>query len=140
MTTKEYLRQARTLQIGIKGKRERIQQLQELAESVTAPVKDDCVQSGSGEGRMQNVICCIVDFQNEVVEDLERLIELQREMQSKINEVDDREYKSLLELYYLNGLTWESVADRMNYSLRHIYTLHGKALVALESVHVISPS
>ena len=39
--------------------------------------------------------------------------------------------RGLLELRYLNGLTWEEVAERMNYTTRNIYNLHSAALRAV---------
>ena len=38
----------------------------------------------------------------------------------------------LLELRYLEGKTWDEIAKAMDYDLRWIYRLHGKALKEIE--------
>ena len=40
--------------------------------------------------------------------------------------------RALLEIRYLNGCTWEEVAERMHYTTRNIYNLHSAALRAVE--------
>lgn len=45
-----------------------------------------------------------------------------------IERAGDSVYKELLTLHYLEGLSWEAVAFRMNYSAGHILRLHAAAL------------
>lgn len=42
--------------------------------------------------------------------------------------VDDR---VLLRAYYVQGLTWEQVADLLHYTVRQIHRRHGRALLRL---------
>lgn len=46
-----------------------------------------------------------------------------------------KEYKlqELMHLYYIEGKTWEQVAEIMCYDVRWIYKLHNRALTALEN-------
>jgi DNA-directed RNA polymerase specialized sigma subunit len=39
--------------------------------------------------------------------------------------------RRILETYYIEGETWEKVAEIINYSLPHIFRLHGKALIKI---------
>jgi RNA polymerase sigma factor (sigma-70 family) len=41
---------------------------------------------------------------------------------------------AVIRLYYINGLTWEQTAEKLDYETRHIYRIHGEALKKLEKI------
>lgn len=43
----------------------------------------------------------------------------------------DTTQRQVLRLHYIDGLTWEQVAAKTNYSLRQIHNIHGDALLKL---------
>ena len=45
-----------------------------------------------------------------------------------IRQVEEPRLAEVLELYYIDGFTWEQVAERMGLDLRWVYRLHGRAL------------
>ena len=49
-----------------------------------------------------------------------------------INSVENRQLNTLLRLRYIQGYTWERIADEMYFSYKHIMRLHKKALKAIE--------
>lgn len=53
------------------------------------------------------------------------------EIESAIEVLDPRE-RTLIRLYYAQGLTWEEVCVAMSYSWRQIHRIHGAALEALK--------
>lgn len=64
----------------------------------------------------------------------DKVTELTEEMESierAIEWLEPRE-RTLLRLYYISGLTWEQVAEEMNYSWRQVHNIHGKALEKLK--------
>ena len=138
LTIKEYLRQARVLKIQIDGKLERMHQLRELSERATIATGS----TNSGSSNISAIAACIVDFTCEIREDAEKLMSLQRNIQGMIDQIGRIEYRTLLELYYLNGYTWELVAEKMHYTDRHIRSMHGEALkqLRIKTVPVFSGS
>ena len=50
------------------------------------------------------------------------------EVKAVIASVSDEVLRRILELRYINGSTWEQIAEKMNYTWRHILRLHGEAL------------
>ena len=74
------------------------------------------------------------------------LIELERVVNARIREmckikrlameaiegVEEMRYREVLELYYLDGYTWDKVAETMGYDVRHVTRLHGKALLKVK--------
>ena len=80
--------------------------------------------------RMQDIIGKIVDLENEINADIDRLVDLKREMVAVIKAVESPEYQTLLELRYLCFKTWEQIAVYMGYESRYLHKLHQRALNA----------
>ena len=77
---------------------------------------------------MEDVIIKIIDFENEINAEIDRLVDIKREITCLINSVPNQEEQTLLELRYLCFKTWEQIAVEMGYSLQNVYKLHSKAL------------
>ena len=82
--------------------------------------------------KMQDIIGKIVDLENEINADIDKLVDLKREMVTVIKAVTDPELQTLLELRYLCFKTWEQIAVDMQYSTRNIYKLHDTAIGAIK--------
>ena len=124
----EYLHRALVLDMQIDAAFERIQQLRALAERRTAVYGRERVGgSGAADHRM-DVVARIVDAERELDEQIDRMIALREEIRGIIGRVRDDRMRILLELRYLNGRTWEDVAEEMSYTTRNIYNLHSAAL------------
>lgn len=67
-----------------------------------------------------------------VVEELERqqaeCARLRLTISKAIASVPDGRLRELLRLRYVDGLTWEQIAEEMNYGRRQVTRLHGDAL------------
>ena len=127
MKAKEYLGQAYRLDQRINSKLEQIASLNELAMKCTStltgmPRNHDCSMSKI------EVVSKIVDLQEEINRDVEKLVDLKREIVWRIKAVDDTEYQTLLELRYLCFKTWEQIAVDMGYNVRHVFRLHDEAV------------
>lgn len=55
-----------------------------------------------------------------------------------IEEIDDPTIKQILYLRYISGLSYEKIAEKMNYCIRHITRLHQKGLELLTQKEVMS--
>lgn len=51
-----------------------------------------------------------------------------REILKAIDKIEDETERTLLIFKYINGNTWESICEKMSYSLRQVYNIHNKAL------------
>ena len=72
-------------------------------------------------------MCRIADLQAMIQQDLCRLAEKYEEIQRIIDKVEDDTCRNILSLRYLSFLTWEEIAEKMNYSYKWVHVLHGKA-------------
>lgn len=77
---------------------------------------------------MADAICKIVDLQEEINKDIDRLVDLKREIMGVIKAVPNVEYQTILEKRYLCFISWEQIAVDMNYSMQHIHRMHSSAL------------
>ena len=133
MTAKEYLQRAYMIDQRINSKMEQVSVLRELANKATATLTD--MPKGTHDVHSkENIIAKMVDLENEIKTDIGGLIDLKREIFSKIKSVDNPEYQTLLEQRYLCFRAWEQIAVDMGYSLQHTFRLHDKALKSIGKV------
>lgn len=108
MSAKDFLRQARKLQ-------ERIDQLEEACSRV---------QSGSS-----------AQLSAQIERERDRLNGVRAEILAVVSQITDNTLATLLIAYYINGKTWEDVAEELHYSYRHVVrALHPRALSSVEKI------
>jgi len=134
MKVKNFLNQAFRLDQRIDNKLEQLDSLNALATKATSTLSHMPKNPNKAVSSMENTICKIVDLQNEINKDIDKLVDLKIEIIESIKTVEDREYKTLLEKRYLCFETWEQIAVDMNYSLRWVHTIHGRALKEIERI------
>ena len=128
MTAKEYLLQARYLDMRINSKLDQIESLHELATRCTSTISGMPHNPNRGGSPMADAICKIIDLESEINADIDKLVDLKREIVGVIKSVNNIEYQTLLEKRYLCFMHWEQIAVDMGYELRYIHKLHKRAL------------
>ena len=127
MTAKEYLNQARVLDIEIDEKVEELRRLERKSRCVSSMVISERVSNGN-ENNSNAIIDKIIDMQNEINLEIDRLIDLKSEIRDKINQIEIVEYRIVLTKYFINCKTLEKVAEEMNYSRANIFKIYSKAI------------
>lgn len=135
MTAKEYLGQARFLDMRINSKIQQVASLNELATKCTATISDMPGNPNHGGSRMADAVIKIIDLQEEINRDIDKLVELKREIMEVIRAVPNAEYQTVLEKRYLCFSAWEQIAVDMNYSIQHIHRMHSAALNEITVPH-----
>lgn len=128
MTAKEYMEQARYLDMQINSKIEQVRTLNELATKVTTVYSDMPHSPNRNTGRMEETIAKIIDLESEIDRDIDALVDLKQEVKTAISKVEDEKYRVLLELRYINQKSWEEIANQLGYDLRYTHKIHGRAL------------
>lgn len=126
MTAKEYLSQARLLDSAIDTRLERITRLRALVSGRTA--RTDGMPRGGKSADWTDTVIKIAEMERALDVDIDRLIDLRREIASVIAAVPDARYRTLLECRYLCGWSWRRIARAMNYSEDWTRHAHGRAL------------
>ena len=130
MTAKEFLRTARDADRRIDEAMERLERMRAKLEA----------------GRMSNLTGMPRGGAVDWTETADRVIELEKRVNARIREmvrqkqaamdaidrVEEARLREVLELYYLDGYTWEQVAEQMDMSDRHVKRLHGIALLRVK--------
>lgn len=128
MTAKDYLLQARFLDDRINSKTQQIASLNELAAKCTTTFSDMPRNPNRGHSHVEDCVIKIIDLEDSIKKDIEKLVDLKKEIMGVIKAVPNVEYQTLLEKRYLCFITWEQIAVDMNYSMQHIHRMHSTAL------------
>ena len=129
MTAKEFLRRAR-------GIDRRIAESEERARRIRARLE---------AGRQSHLTGMPRGGGADWTETADRLIELERRINAQTREmarlkvlaldaiaaVEHPQEREALELYYVDGYSWEDVAALMGLDLRWVYRLHGRGLLKI---------
>jgi len=134
MKAKEYLGQARFLDMRINSKIQQVASLNELATMCTSTLSDMPKNPNRGDSRMADSVIKIIDLQDEINSDINKLVELKREIMGVIKAVPNMEYQTLLEKRYLCFITWEQIAVDMNYSMQYTFRIHERALKEIDQL------
>lgn len=132
MTAKEYLGQAYRIDQRIKSKLEQVLSLRDLSTKATSTLTDMPHNTSPNHRSMVNIIDKMADLEKEINSDIETLVNLKKDIVSKIKGVEDPEHSTLLELRYLCFKPWEKISLEMGYDLRWIYRMHQKALGSIK--------
>lgn len=128
MNAKEYLSQAFHIDQRIDSKLAQVMRLRESATKCTQTISDMPRASSPNLQTLESTVCKIVDLENEINADIDKLVDLKAEARRVINAVADPDQQLILELRYLCYKPWSDIAAEMNYSEAGIYKLHGRAL------------
>lgn len=130
MTAKEFLRRARTIDRRVDETEERIERLRERLEAGRMSSLTGMPRGGSAD--WTETADRLIELERRYNEKVREMVRLKQAAQDAIDQVEDARMRELLELYYIDGLTWEHVAGRMSLDLRWVYRMHGRALMRVK--------
>ena len=128
MNAKEYLSQARNLDQRIITKTQMIDSLNDLATRCTTTYSDMPKSPNHGNSRLEECVMKIMDLEEQILHDMDKLVDLKKEIIYVIRSISNPEYQDLLAKRYICCESWEKIAVDMNYELRYIHKLHSRAL------------
>lgn len=137
-----WLNRYRSLDMEINRKCEELSRWRSRAEKITPTISKAPGGSGNGD-RITDAVEKIVSIEEEINTDVDRLISVRGEVEKAIKSVPDETLRTLLELRYIDGLTWEKIAVKMNYGFQWVCKLHGRALTQVhmqEAIESDTPS
>ena len=137
MQVKEFLNKIRHIDMMIDCKCDQIKGLRNRLTSISCPMGEK-VQSTKDPDKFTDPISKIVELEQEINEDIDKLIDLKRVARQMIEQLDNEVEKIVLYKRYFENKTFEQISVEMNYSWRRINQVHGDALKKLERLHIIS--
>lgn len=80
---------------------------------------------------LEETVMKIIETENKINKDIDKLVDMKDNARKEINKIDGVE-GMVLEMRYLECMRWEEIAYRLNYSIQHIYRIHGQALMEIK--------
>lgn len=99
----------------------------EMALKIT-PVLSQTPGGGESGSPIERPMDKVLEIDVEINREIDELQIVRQEIRAALNQLEDENLKLLMEYRYIDGLTWEQIAVKMNYSYMQICRLHGKAL------------
>lgn len=69
-----------------------------------------------------------IEIGEEITQELKKLHHIRREIRGVISTLQNDTLQTLMLFRYINGMTFEEIAVKLNYSYVHVCRLHGQAL------------
>lgn len=99
----------------------------EMALKIT-PTLSQTPGGGESGSPIERPMDKVLEIDEEINREIDELQIVRQEIRAALNQLEDENLKLLMEYRYIDGLTWEQIAVKMNYSYMQICRLHGKAL------------
>ena len=99
----------------------------EMALKIT-PTLSQTPGGGESGSPIERPMDKVLEIDVEINREIDELQIVRQEIRAALNQLEDENLKLLMEYRYIDGLTWEQIAVKMNYSYMQICRLHGKAL------------
>lgn len=132
MTAKEFLNQAHCLNKLIQSHQRELSELEEMG-AVISSSNFSGMPSGSRstEAPFVRQVMKKIDFENQIRQELENLIDLKKQIHDAIDAVPDMNQRLVLRYRYIEFFPWVKIIAEMQdsfYSERQIYRFHSEGL------------
>lgn len=131
---KAYLQQLKSLNRLIDDKQEECDMLYARITKITPTLQ---FAPGSGSGNKDSLgdgIAKLQDLRDEINAEIDKCVDLEKEINSVIVSVENDKYRQVLRKRYVLFKTWEQIACDMNMSYRNVCYIHGEALQAVNEI------
>ncbi len=134
MTAKEYLSQIRKLEYKISRMKVRSEEYERLANSIAGPNYDREPVSGTRNQDAPFVkwILKKCDLDREIESLEEKLVNLKAEVMLTIETLESEDYKNVLVMHYINGLSFGEIAEHLYVSESTVFRWHRYGLESLK--------
>lgn len=134
MTGRDYMETIRRVKREIRLLMEQIERDSTLAQGVTAIRYDiDRVQTSPVSDRMGDIVARITETTTLLYDRIALLQGLEEDARRLLVNLTT-EHERVLVYRYIDELSWISVAERMGYSEKHVFTVRDKALEELDEL------
>ena len=123
----EWLKSYRALDGKIESMTEQLQVWNARATKITATISQEPKAAGSGD-QLQRCIDQICELQTEIAQ----LRKRKQEIDTAIHGLNEKSYQDILWYRYIQGMTFEEIAIKMNYSWRQVCRKHKNAVEKLK--------
>ena len=127
---KQWLKRYRKNKALIERLEDRLLRLDVSIKTVKIPVLSDMPRGGTPR-TMADLIADKMELEDRIKRLKDRGSVYRSEIISVIDDLDNVKYAEVLEAVFIEGITLEDLAERSNYTVRHIYRLYDEAIDAV---------
>lgn len=91
-------------------------------------MNNDGMPHGSGQGDLSGYAAELREKEDKLYYEGVEQVKTYNDISGRIKELEDEDERDVLFYRYIKGLEWWEIARDMDYSLRQIHRVHGKAL------------
>lgn len=102
----------------------------EMALKIT-PVLSQAPGGGESGSPIERPMDKVLEIDEKINQEIDELQTVRQEIRATLNQLEDENLKLLMEYRYIDGLTWEQIAVKMNYCWRQVCRKHGQALTQI---------
>lgn len=133
MRAREYLRQIDKYNKLIENKMFEREEWRSMALSITGKTEGDRVQSSGNQQKMASAVERLIDLEREIDEAIDRLADAKKEIISTIETLTAKKY-DILHKVYIQGMELQDIAIARGRSYSSIKNLHKEALASLQKI------
>lgn len=123
----------REMNIAIRKKQEKLDELRALATSMTKPYNSERVQSSPSD-RLSNLMCKIIILENEIDEMIDAYADEKQRAKLRIYQVEREEWQDVLYAHYIEHKSFSEIARYRGVSVSSIKTLNNRAIKCLKTL------
>ena len=133
MKAELYLIQIRMSERKIENKIAEIQRLETMADNISPHLSEVKVSSTPDPHRAQEVWSRLVDAQDELINEVDALTDLKKEVTRTLEKLPPSEY-DVLHRIYVRGQSVQKVADETHYSRPTVYKIKSRGIEMLQKI------
>lgn len=130
MNTVQYLKQLYGLNDLINSCLQELGNLRALCASIASPKLSGMPPSATKTKDAQFTVCIqkIIDLERTIDEEIDRYVDLNKEVRETINQLYNVKEKLVLRMRYIHFLSWEEISEKMGYSVMQVHRIHDRAI------------
>lgn len=97
----------------------------------TTPVYSDMPKSTNAENKVEQAGMARAQIARELAQEICELASAKRKIEQDIQGIEDDKQRLILEKHYIDGKTFEQIAEDMDLSVRHVIRLRNSAIFRL---------
>ncbi len=133
MTAREYLGQLWELDRKIQQCMRQVEELKQAATGISAMTAGERVQTSGKSDRISSMVGQYVDLQQRIEAMIAQYMEKKTEILGQILDVKDDRHEEILFMRYVQGKSFDTIADELGYTYKWISHLHSQALKEFEN-------
>lgn len=134
MTNKEYMSRGYQIDKRLKARRRRLEYLRSKVGSTSHEMSGMPKGSPSLSSQTEEMMIRIVDLEASIRKDEKELSIARAEIAESISGVKNENLATILQMRYLDYMSWEDIMASMDYCRSYLYELHGRALRELRQI------